>query len=78
MSLALGIGACTGIFSVIDALMLRTLPVRNPEELVTFRVDDGTVKADVWYYVGRSYKDFTILRDQTSVFTDLAAIGLLD
>jgi predicted permease len=78
LSLALGIGACTAIFSVIDALILRTLPVRNPEELVTFRVDDGTVKADVWYYVGRSYKDFTILRDRTSVFSDLAAIGLLD
>src|SRR5215467_11620902 len=30
LSLALGIGATTAIFSVIDALMLRRLPVRNP------------------------------------------------
>jgi predicted permease len=34
VSLALGIGANTAIFSLIDALMLRWLPVRNPQELV--------------------------------------------
>src|SRR5215469_16794480 len=33
-SLALGIGANTAIFSVIDALLLRNLPVQRPEELV--------------------------------------------
>ncbi|HYL75559.1 MAG TPA: ABC transporter permease [Bryobacteraceae bacterium] len=36
LSLALGIGANTAIFSVIDTLMLRKLPVRDPEQLVTF------------------------------------------
>src|SRR5215831_11521165 len=36
MSLALGIGANTTLFSVIDGLMLRTLPVRHPEDLVNF------------------------------------------
>ena len=34
LSLALGIGANTAIFTVIDALMLKTLPVRAPEQLV--------------------------------------------
>jgi len=34
LSLALGIGANTAIFSLIDALLLRSLPVRNPAELV--------------------------------------------
>ena len=34
LTLALGIGANTAIFTLIDALMLRWLPVRNPQELV--------------------------------------------
>jgi macrolide transport system ATP-binding/permease protein len=33
LSLALGIGANTAIYSVMDAVMLRALPVRNPGEL---------------------------------------------
>lgn len=34
LSLALGIGANTAIFSMLDALLLKTLPVKNPEQLV--------------------------------------------
>ena len=34
LSLALGIGANTAIFSLIDAVMLRSLPVSHPEELL--------------------------------------------
>src|SRR5215468_5933777 len=34
LSLALGIGANTAIFSLLDALLLKTLPVKNPEQLV--------------------------------------------
>ena len=38
LSLALGIGANTAIFSLIDSVMLRMLPVANPEELVQLRI----------------------------------------
>ena len=34
LSLALGIGANTAIFSILDSLFLRTLPVRDPHQLV--------------------------------------------
>jgi putative ABC transport system permease protein len=39
LSLALGIGANTAIFQLLDAVRLRTLPVRNPQELVSVRID---------------------------------------
>jgi putative ABC transport system permease protein len=42
LTLALGIGANTAIFQLIDAIRLRTIPVRNPEELATIRIADRT------------------------------------
>jgi hypothetical protein len=42
LSLALGIGANTAIFSLMDALMLRWLPVRNPQKLVQLEMRGAT------------------------------------
>jgi predicted permease len=41
LTLALGIGANTAIFRVLDAVVLRSLPVREPEKLVIVRAFDG-------------------------------------
>jgi predicted permease len=40
LTLALGIGANTAIFQLIDAVRLRTIPARNPQELGTIRIAD--------------------------------------
>jgi len=42
LSLALGIGANTAIFTLINQVILRNLPVRNPEQLVTFGSQNGS------------------------------------
>jgi predicted permease len=41
LSLALGIGGNTAIFTLVNHVMLRNLPVRNPEQLVTFGHENG-------------------------------------
>jgi predicted permease len=41
LSLALGIGANTAIFSLIDAVLLKTLPVKDPEELILLKWESG-------------------------------------
>jgi predicted permease len=40
LSLALGIGANTAIFQLVNAIRLRTLPVQNPQELAVVRIQD--------------------------------------
>lgn len=42
LSLAFGIGANTAIFTLIDAVMLRMLPVKNPQELVSLKLEPDT------------------------------------
>src|SRR5437588_12890136 len=43
LSLALGIGANTAMFTLVDQILLRLLPVHNPRELVQLRMEGGRV-----------------------------------
>jgi len=45
LSLALGIGANTAIFQLVDAVRLRTLPVANPQELAVIDFAKGSMKS---------------------------------
>lgn len=71
LSLALGIGANTAIFSVINTLMLRSLPVSRPEQLVELLSrypGEPRLSSFSW----RHYEHF---RDQNQSFTDLLAVS---
>ena len=50
LSLGFGIGANTAIFSLINAVMLRSLPVHHPQELVQITIGDGnsTLTNPLW------------------------------
>lgn len=77
LSLALGIGANTAIFTLIEAVMLRSLPVEAPNELVSVGnparpsgVSIGGPRMDIF-----SYPLYLRLRDENQVFTGLLASG---
>jgi putative ABC transport system permease protein len=70
IALALSIGACTGVFSVLNALLLRTLPFRSPEELVELRSSPFTGG------VGRA--GFYSWRDKSAYLQDAAGFSVSD
>jgi predicted permease len=72
-SLALGIGANTAIFSLVDQIVLRMLPVENPRELVQLRAD-GVRPGGNWGISRLTfpYPTYVALRDQNTVFAGLA------
>jgi predicted permease len=66
LSLALGIGANTAIFSLINALMLRLLPVKDAQELVLFKV---TGPQSFGY--NANYPLYEMVRDRNQSFTGI-------
>ena len=75
LSLALGIGANTAIFSLMDAVMLRSLPVKNPQQLVLLGTandrgfENGFDVTDLF-----SYPVYRQLQQRNRVFSDFAAV----
>src|SRR5262249_10449072 len=68
ITLALGIGANTAIFSVVNAVLLRPLPYRAPDRIVTVGHYRAMFDADVVFGW-----DFLEWRDQAKVFEQIAA-----
>ncbi len=70
LTLALGIGANSALFSVVNAVLLRPLPFNNPSRLVAIRSEEKDLKAQNG---PSSYPDFADWRKQSSSFEGLAA-----
>jgi putative ABC transport system permease protein len=71
LTLALGIGANSAIFSVIDTVLLRPLPFKNPDEITMVwarYANDTGFHGNV-----HSFPDYVDLRDQSQSFSSLAA-----
>src|SRR5262245_31277755 len=67
LSLGLGAGVNTAMFSLVDGLLFRPLPVESPATLV----DVFTTGGDGDEYATSSYADFLDLKAQNTVFTDM-------
>jgi len=72
LSLALGIGVNSTIFSLVNAVLLRPMPVDDPHQLV--EIYSGT---DLFEYSVNSYLDYVDFREQNDVFSGLIAHSMM-
>src|SRR5262249_54016947 len=70
LTLALGIGANSAIFGVVNAVLLRRLPVKEPDRLVVVWKDNPSQGVKQMTISGPDFIDF---RDQNQVFEEIAA-----
>ncbi len=72
ISLAIGIGANSAIFSLFNSFLLRPRAVSHPEQLVDIYVSEGEQQP----YSSTSYPSYLDLRDRNDVLSGLAAYGI--
>lgn len=70
LSLALGIGANTAIFSLINAVMLKSLPVREPEALVT--ISSASFGSELSNPIWESFRDKQQTLNNVAAFSDVS------
>src|SRR6185295_8994269 len=75
ITLSLGIGANTAIFSVVDGVLLRPLPFPKPENIVLVRDDLTGRQAE---NVGLSVDELRDLQERSGVFEDVSALWPID
>ena len=78
LTLALGTGANTAMFQLVDAIRLRTLPVDHPEQLADVRIvqaPNGRTGSFMGRYAMLSYPLYQKIRSEQQVFADVAAWG---
>ncbi len=76
LSLAVGVGANTAIFSIMNAALLKSLPVRNPQELVALSNPDSSGVSsglDTGERNLLTYAEFVQLRDHATTFAGMCA-----
>ncbi len=78
LTLALGIGANTAIFSLIDQLILRLLPVKDPQRVVILRDEGGAFYGDNNGANAMSYPMYEIFRDRNQALKQMMCARPLD
>ena len=78
LTLAIGIGATTVIFSAVDSILLEPFTYPNSDRITHFFIHDQTRPPRDWGRLGLSVQEFMDYRDQNHVFEDVSGFAPMD